>query len=69
MGRVLILSDREDSTAQLRRDAERMGHSAAAAKFDDAAEAIYARQPDIIISLYIQNTAVSFTLISSLKQF
>ncbi len=50
MGRILILSNKEDSAAQLRRDAERMGHSAAVAKFGDAAEAIYTRKPDLILA-------------------
>ena len=49
MGRVLILSNKGDLSAQLRRDIESMGHNAAAAEFDNAAEAIHARKPDLIL--------------------
>ena len=50
MGKILILSNKEDSAAQLRKDVEGMGHSAATARFDDAAEAMTTRRPDLILA-------------------
>ena len=50
MGKILIFSDKEDSAAQLRRDVAGMGHSVTTARFDDAAEAINARRPDLILT-------------------
>lgn len=50
MGRILILSNKENSTAQLRRDVENTGHSAATAKFGDVTEVIYTRRPDLILA-------------------
>ncbi len=50
MGRILILSDKEDSAAQLRSDVEGAGHSVAVVRFDNAAESIYTRKPDVILA-------------------
>ncbi len=50
MGRILVLSNKEDSVAQLRRDVESMGHNTAIEKFDNVAEAMYTRKPDMILA-------------------
>jgi two-component system alkaline phosphatase synthesis response regulator PhoP len=49
MGRILIFSNNEKLSTQLRRDIEDMGHSAIATEFDDAAETIYTREPNLIL--------------------
>ena len=49
MGRILVLSSKEDSMAQLRSDVESMEHSAATATFDNATEAIHTKKPDLIL--------------------
>jgi two-component system alkaline phosphatase synthesis response regulator PhoP len=49
MGRILILSDKEDMSDQLRRDAESMGHSAIARRLNDGAETLHLRKPDLIL--------------------
>ena len=49
MGRILILSDKEDVSGQLKRDVESMGHSVIVRKFDDGAETIHVRKPDLIL--------------------
>ena len=50
MGRILLLSDKEDSRSKLRRDMGVMGHSAMVAPFDNAAEALHTRRPDLIMA-------------------
>ena len=50
MGRILLLSDNEDSGPKLRRDIGAMGHSAIVAPFDNAAEAIHTRRPDLVMA-------------------
>ena len=49
MGRVLILSEKEDLSAQLRGDMESADHSTLAAGFDNAAAIIHTRKPDLIL--------------------
>lgn len=49
MGRILVLSDREDVSGQLRRDVESMGHSVIVRRLDDGAETIHVRKPDLIL--------------------
>ena len=49
MGRILILSDKEDVSGQIRRELEGMGHSVIARKLDDSAETIHIRKPDLIL--------------------
>ncbi len=49
MGRILILSDKEDVSAQLRRDMESMGHSVIVRRLDDGAETIHVRKPELIL--------------------
>lgn len=49
MGRILILSSKGDLSVQFRSDVESMGHSAVAVEFDNAAEAIHTRKPDLIL--------------------
>lgn len=49
MGRILILSDKEDVSGQLRRDVESMGHSVIVRRLDDGAETIHVRKPDLIL--------------------
>ena len=49
MGRVLILSDNVDSTAQIKGHIASMRHSSLAAVFDNASEVISMRRPDLIL--------------------
>ena len=49
VGRILILSNKRDLSPQIRRDLGNMGHSVAAAQFDDAAEAVNIRKPDLLL--------------------
>lgn len=49
MARIIILGNRGDPTAQLKRDVESMGHSVVAAEFDNATEAIHTKKPDLIL--------------------
>ncbi len=49
MGRILILSDKEDVSGQLRRDVESMGHSVIIRRLHDGAETIHVRKPDLIL--------------------
>jgi two-component system alkaline phosphatase synthesis response regulator PhoP len=49
MGRILILSDKENVSSQLRRDVESMGHSVIVRTLDDGAETIHVRKPDLIL--------------------
>lgn len=50
MGRILLLSDKEDSGSKLQRDMAAMGHSTIVAPFDNASEAIHTRRPDLIMA-------------------
>lgn len=50
MGRILLLSNKEDSGSKLRKDMAAMGHSAIVASFDSAAESIHTRRPDLIMA-------------------
>ncbi len=49
MGRILILSDKEDVSGQLRQDMESMGHSVIVRRLDDGAETIHVRKPELIL--------------------
>lgn len=49
MGRVLILSNNEELTAQIRKHIEGMDHSSIAAAYGNVAEAISMRKPDLIL--------------------
>jgi len=49
MGKVLILSDNVDSTAQIKEHIASMRHSSIAAVFDDAAKVISMRNPDLVL--------------------
>lgn len=49
MGRILILSDKEDVSGQLKRDVESMGHSVITKIPNDGAETIHLRKPDLIL--------------------
>jgi two-component system alkaline phosphatase synthesis response regulator PhoP len=49
MGRILILSDKEDLTERLTRDVRRMDHNIVAAKLDEAGEIMHTRKPDLIL--------------------
>ena len=49
MGRIIILGSKGEPILQLKRDIGSMRHSVAIADFDDAAEAVRMRKPDLIL--------------------
>ena len=49
MGRIIILGNKGDLIAQLRKDIESIGHNTIAAEFDNSGEAIHTRKPDLVV--------------------
>jgi DNA-binding response OmpR family regulator len=50
MREILILSNKEDLAAQLRRDLERMGYDISTAPFDGTGEAIHRQKPALVLA-------------------
>jgi two-component system alkaline phosphatase synthesis response regulator PhoP len=49
MGRILLLGTKGDRLEQLRKNIVNMGHNAITTDFDNAAESLYTKNPDLVI--------------------
>jgi two-component system alkaline phosphatase synthesis response regulator PhoP len=50
MGRILILSEKQDLSNQLKREIESIGHNAISTNFDDIRAVIHTRKPDLLLA-------------------